>query len=211
MAAIQYQPAADTLVSVTMSELQRELNDTWSQEQDTSGKAASLLRMEKEARRTGTNLQNVEEGIQALENFVTLVDQPAKLSMTRLEGVVEMLADGKSPAGWAVKDSGRMSELVVQLENLAEQMEETDRIAFRNLIVRLREYALRWKDGQKRIQALEQRWQDGMVSMRIFGELSRRRPLTTTERIRMLHASVIHTPVVQDPSDSREDWYEYDA
>ncbi len=211
MAAIQYHPRADTLVSVAVSELQRELNDTWSQVRDTSGKAASLLRMEKEAQRTGDNLQLVEEGIHSLENFVAMVNQPGDLSLTQLEKLVEMLADDNLPVDKANKDIGRMSELATQLENLAHQMENTDGEALDGLIVRLREYALRWRDGQKRIQALEQRWQDGMVTMRVFGELSRRRPLTTTERIRMLHASVIHTPVVQDPSDSREDWYEFDA
>ena len=50
-----------------------------------------------------------------------------------------------------------------------------------------------------------------MYSLHLLGELAKRRPLTTRERILMLHASVIDTPVVKDPSDRREDWYEYDG
>ncbi len=211
MVAIQYQPSVETMVYATMSELQRELNDTWSKVEDAPGKAASLLRMEREARRTGANLQEVEKGIQDLENFVALVDQPGKLSLTQLERLAGMLADGNLPVDRAAQGVGRMSELAAQMEKLAEQMEKTDKAAFRRLIVRLREYASRWRNGQKRIQILEQHWQDRMMSMKVLGELGKRRPLSRTERIQMLHASVIHTPVIKDPSDSREDWYDNDG
>jgi len=207
MAAIPYQPSAETPVSVTISELQRELHDTWSQVQDASGKAASLMRMEKEIRRAGANLQDVEKGIHDLEHFVTLNDQPGELSQTQLEKVVEMMAGDNLPVDLAAKNLDWMSELVAQLEKLAEQMEETDRFAFGDLINRLRRYASRWRDGQKRIQTLEQHWQDGMLSMRVLGELGKRRPLSKTERRLLLRASVIRTRVIQDPSDSREDLY----
>ena len=166
------------------------------------------MRMEKEARRAGANLQDFENGIHDLEHFVSLNDRPGALSQTQLEKVVEMMAGDELPVDLAAKNLDKMSELAAQLEKLAEQMEETDRFAFRNLIDRLGRYASRWRDGQKRIQTLEKHWQDGMMSMRILGELGKRRPLSKVEKRLLLRASVIRTPVIQDPSDSREDWYD---
>ncbi len=50
-----------------------------------------------------------------------------------------------------------------------------------------------------------------MLAMKLLVELGKRRSLTTEEKIQLTHVSVIHTPVIQQPSDCRADWYDDDG
>ena len=211
MAAVNLQTSGVAGFPASLSTLQGHLDDTWSQLVDLPIKAGSLKRVYKEAERVEANIRHIENEIPALEAFVETVATPEQLTRQQLERVVQMSAEAGQPFGNTVENAGRMGELADQLEGLAGRMAASDRVTFRELIERMRLCAGRWRQGQERIQAVAQRWRDEMIALRLLGELGKRRPLTTTERILMLRASVIDTPVIHDPSDCRVDWYDDDG
>lgn len=77
-----------------------------------------------------------------------------------------------------------------------------------DVMFRLRKCMRQSVENDRRILEQTRRWQDEMPAMEILVELGRRRPLTKEEKIQLTQVSVIHTPVIQEPSDRRADWYD---
>ncbi len=154
------------------------------------------------------NLDWIEHGICDLEGFVGNVGQPATLTQGQLEMLAGLMEEKGLPVERAVASCDDMAALADLLENAADLVEIPARPADHELHRRLKDTAARWRAGRQRVLQLEQQWKHGMYSLRLLGELAKRRPLTKGEKILMLHASVIDTPVVKDPSDRREDWYD---
>ncbi len=63
---------------------------------------------------------------------------------------------------------------------------------------------------EAKARELTREWNDGLL-LELFIHLGKERPLTTAEKILLTDLSVIHTPVLKDPSDSRADWYDEDG
>lgn len=174
----------------------------------------------------GVELQRWNRLLQAIEEDHLLLDQfneamerlfkagidPSGLTDLQLEQHIVLFAKADELVRGSFVDtledfvsSSRKLLLIARGLSLLASLSEKD------VAKRFRQHAQLSLETRERTLELARRWRDELVTMKYLGELSRRRPLTTTERIQMLHASVIHTPVIQDPSDSREDWYDYDG
>lgn len=77
-----------------------------------------------------------------------------------------------------------------------------------DIMIRMWKCARHSTKNGKRILTQTHRWQDEMWAMKLLTELGRRRPLTTEEKIQLTQVSIIHGPIIQQPSDRRADWYD---
>lgn len=175
---------------------------------------------------TGVELQRWNRLLQAIEEDYQLLDQfneamerlfragidPSGLTDLQLEQHIDLFAKADELVKGSFVDtledfvsSSRKLLLIAKGMSLLASLSDT------GVAKRFRQHAQISLETRERTLELARRWQDELVTLKYLGELSRRRPLTKEEKILMTHASVIYTPVVQDPSDNREDWYDYDV
>lgn len=174
----------------------------------------------------GVELQRWNRLLQAIEEDYLLLDQfneamerlfragidPSGLTDLQLEQHIILFAKADELVRGSFVDtledfvsSSRKLLLIAKDLSLLASFSETD------VARRFRQHAQLSLETRERTLELARHWRGEQVTLKHLGELSRRRPLTKEEKILMIHASVIYTPVVQDPSDSREDWYDYDV
>lgn len=174
----------------------------------------------------GVELQRWNRLLQAIEEDYLLLDQfneamerlfragidPSGLTDLQLEQHVILFAKADELVRGSFVDtledfvsSSRKLLLIAKDLSLLASFSETD------VARRFRQHAQLSLETRERTLELARHWRGEQVTLKHLGELSRRRPLTKEEKILMIHASVIYTPVVQDPSDSREDWYDYNG
>ncbi len=146
--------------------------------------------------------KNIEKFVNLNIQFIVLCADPAKLEDAELEMMVHL----------AAFEDSFFRNIVKSLELNTKVMEELNSKRMMMLVgsdVTFRIQELSENTGKNSNCLIDQswHWRDEMLTMKLLLELGKRRPLTTEEKILLTDASVIYTPVVQDPSDSRADWY----
>lgn len=174
---------------------------------------------EVELQRWNRLLQTIEEDYVRLDQFNEAMERlfrtdidPSGLTDLQLERRIDVYAEADKLGRGSLVDT--LEDLVTssrKLLRIARGLSLLETFAQSDDFSRLRQHAQKSLETRERTLELARRWRDEQVTLKHLGELSRRRPLTKREKILLLYASIIYTPVVQDPSDSREDLYDYDV
>ena len=146
----------------------------------------------------------------SFQEFMALIADPGKLEDEQLEHIT---------SGIAELDKGllREAEAARRLIGSSARVNTVRHLllalvaAGPDVMFRLRKCVRQSVKNGRNILEQTRRWQDEMLAMQLLVELGRRRPLTTEEKIQLTQVSVIDTPVIQDPSDCRVDWYDDDG
>lgn len=145
-----------------------------------------------------------------LQKLMDLVADPMKLEDDRLEQLATGIAE-------LDKDLLKDAESARNMIDAYDELNSLRRLvcvlvtAGPDIMFRLRKCVRQSIENDRRVICQVRSWQDSMSAMKMLVELGSRRPLTKEEKIQLTQVSVIHTPVIQEPSDSRADWYDDDG
>lgn len=170
-------------------------------------------KLREQSNRISNDLQTLEiqckQMDEEFEELMQLMPDPASLEIGELETVVPLLVSLDCTFNNSTESAEKLAQSLSGYLGISTFLSNVlltgPKDAF--LLQKCARQAARLHLGRL---GTERCWQDHLFTMKFLGELGKRRPLTKEEKILMNNASVIYTPVVQDPSDSREDWYDYD-